>query len=298
MSENQKTVAEEAATTTKNVTVFSTRDNAMTEIPNSSATTWGELQKELKEFQVDFSGMKVIVGETRNTLEADIALVPETDYTLYLYPVKIKAGSERSDLFEKIKAWVGNDADRKKKFIIDGKNMTQISTPVLVQLWAEHGDETVPAVASPKAVPTPKAPAAPKEEVKPELPKTPATTVKEAAIANTVAALGSSKIKDVIVAAKELAATMSEDIDEEFFEDSEEEEIVSKVKDYYDELNKIIALLDQAAVPTSANSVAPPPVVLTEAQIAEAAEKKRVADKKAALMNDAKTLKNKLQGIQ
>lgn len=55
----------------------------------TTATTYGELQKELN---LNFNGKKVIVRETRHTLESAEAKLPDGDFILFVMPVKTKAG--------------------------------------------------------------------------------------------------------------------------------------------------------------------------------------------------------------
>lgn len=281
MSENQKTVAE-----AKMVTVFSTRDNAMTEIPNSKATTWKELQGEFKEFGINFDKMKVIVGETKNTLEADIALVPSTNYTVYLYPIKVKAGSERTDLFDKIKAWVGKDESRKQKFIVDGNNMTRLSTDVLKKLAAQHIDGT-------------SAPATPKAEAPKASPKAQQAATKQT-VADVVQSVGTAKVgesgsKFELEAAVEKAKAaykraVAADVDEETQDMLLEK--ITKAKE---------ALKNWSPVKPEAPKAPEPPKETPEqiaARESKAKEEKRKADRKAELERESKNLKGHLSGIQ
>lgn len=75
------------------VTVFSTKGRKRSEV-ESSATTWGELKKDLASAGVETSGMKAIIGENQNTLESAKAALPvDFDFTLFLTPVKVKSGA-------------------------------------------------------------------------------------------------------------------------------------------------------------------------------------------------------------
>jgi hypothetical protein len=56
----------------------------------SSARTFGELQKEMT--NVEWSGMRVVVRSTKNTLQDDNALLPAEDFVLFLVPEKVKSG--------------------------------------------------------------------------------------------------------------------------------------------------------------------------------------------------------------
>lgn len=79
----------------KNV-VISTSKGKNTQI-KTSAQTWGELSAELTGNGYDLSGMKAIIGGLNVTLESTEAVLPTSDFTLFLSPVKIKAGADASD---------------------------------------------------------------------------------------------------------------------------------------------------------------------------------------------------------
>lgn len=61
-------------------------------------TKWSELQTVLRNNAISYNegSMKAVVGETENTLESNDAVVPTTDFTLFLLPQKVKSGSEDS----------------------------------------------------------------------------------------------------------------------------------------------------------------------------------------------------------
>lgn len=75
----------------RTIKVFSTETSVLKEI-NSSATTWGELQTELKAANIDPSNMKGMVKESKTTLENTGAVLPEGNFTLFLTPTKVKSG--------------------------------------------------------------------------------------------------------------------------------------------------------------------------------------------------------------
>lgn len=58
----------------------------------SEAETWGQLKDNLREFG-NVNELTAVVKETKNTLEDDGASLPAGDFTLYLSPKKIKAGT-------------------------------------------------------------------------------------------------------------------------------------------------------------------------------------------------------------
>lgn len=74
----------------RKVTVVSTATGGKNEVL-SSATTWGELKPQIANFM---SGeMKVTVRETRNDLVNSDGILPEGDFTLFLFPIKVKSGT-------------------------------------------------------------------------------------------------------------------------------------------------------------------------------------------------------------
>lgn len=75
----------------KQVTVYSTAGQNKRVI-ETTAATWGELQNLLADQGVSYSGMKAVVGETQVTLESNAAMVPDSNFTLFLLPQKVKSG--------------------------------------------------------------------------------------------------------------------------------------------------------------------------------------------------------------
>ena len=69
--------------------------NPQTQTPvtiNTAVTTWSELQDVLMTNNINPQGMKGIVRETRNSLESGSAILPETNFTLFLSASKMAAG--------------------------------------------------------------------------------------------------------------------------------------------------------------------------------------------------------------
>lgn len=59
----------------------------------TEASEWQGLMKELKEFNIDASGLKAQIAESRLTLENTDSVLPEEDFTLVLSPVRLKQGA-------------------------------------------------------------------------------------------------------------------------------------------------------------------------------------------------------------
>tara|TARA_R110002126_G_scaffold47605_3_gene133359 strand:+ start:8447 stop:8683 length:237 start_codon:yes stop_codon:yes gene_type:complete len=73
----------------RKVTVVSTQANDRQEV-QTSATTWGELKGEIS--SMINGDMKVTVRETRVNLEHEDAELPAGDFTIFLFPNKVKSG--------------------------------------------------------------------------------------------------------------------------------------------------------------------------------------------------------------
>ncbi len=59
---------------------------------DSEATTWGELKDDFDENGIAHTDLKAVVKETKVTLEADGAVLPEGNFTIFMFPSKIKSG--------------------------------------------------------------------------------------------------------------------------------------------------------------------------------------------------------------
>lgn len=77
----------ETNTGIRKVTIWSTQERA-TQTIETSAQTWGELKKELS----NVGNTRAVIRETRNTLESGGAQLPNQDFTLFLYPEKVRSG--------------------------------------------------------------------------------------------------------------------------------------------------------------------------------------------------------------
>lgn len=64
---------------------------------STSVTTFGELKVLIAQNGVSLNNMKCLIGETRNELSEDSAILPEGDFKLYLVPVATKSGGVIAD---------------------------------------------------------------------------------------------------------------------------------------------------------------------------------------------------------
>ena len=59
----------------------------------TDVTTFGDLKPILSQREISLDNMRVVVGESKNELSVDAAVLPEGDFKLYLMPAKTKSGS-------------------------------------------------------------------------------------------------------------------------------------------------------------------------------------------------------------
>lgn len=77
--------------TARKVTVISSQRNGAVEF-TTDATNWEQLKNTISNDLGDVCNMAATIKETRNSLSAPNALLPEGEFTLYLTPQKIRAG--------------------------------------------------------------------------------------------------------------------------------------------------------------------------------------------------------------
>lgn len=133
---------------------------------DSKANTWKELQAELDSKNINYSGMKSVIGESQLTLESPDAVLPAEGFTLFLMPIKTKSGAAElsyKELRSNIQSAVnGADGDRAKAHFNAGKNYTTKGTDELRSLWASWK----PGKSSAKAAAAPSTPAKAKATIK------------------------------------------------------------------------------------------------------------------------------------
>jgi len=67
---------------------------------DTNVRTLGELKPLLRQQGINYDGMKMLVGETRNELGVDEAVLPEGDFKLYLMPEKTKSGIDTDGILD------------------------------------------------------------------------------------------------------------------------------------------------------------------------------------------------------
>ena len=68
----------------------------------TNVSTLGELKPLLRQREINYEGMKMLVGETKNELSVDEATLPTGDFKLYLMPAKTKSGVDFDDMEDNI----------------------------------------------------------------------------------------------------------------------------------------------------------------------------------------------------
>ena len=77
----------------------------------TNVSTLGELKPLLRQREINYDGMKMLVGETKNELSVDEATLPTGDFKLYLMPAKTKSGVDFDDMEYSIER-IENKVDR------------------------------------------------------------------------------------------------------------------------------------------------------------------------------------------
>lgn len=77
---------------TRSIIIYSTQGNSEGTTINTDVDTWGKLKPILNQNNVPHDGMKVIIGETKNDLTSDDAILPKENFTLFLMPTRTKSG--------------------------------------------------------------------------------------------------------------------------------------------------------------------------------------------------------------
>lgn len=171
---------------TRKITVFSTAGRSGKVIETDSLN-WGALQTDLKSQGVSFSGMKAVVGKTRVNLEHSEAVLPDEDFTLFLFPEKTKSGAgltaaqveamPYADLRSTLKDLAAADGERFKEHFNKDKNYTTKSTGDLKSLLISY-DSGSSKRSSSKGIASTKAEANPKTSLPEKSAKTATKEIK------------------------------------------------------------------------------------------------------------------------
>ena len=131
----------------RKVTIINNKTQSQKVIQASSATTLGELKREMREAGIEFEGMTFFEGHLRAELKDDASILPtnipykgqvvnDLTFLLTAPEKKIKSGAmSRSEAYNAIKAR-GLQDKCVKRF---GKNFTMCKTQDLIDLLSEGG---------------------------------------------------------------------------------------------------------------------------------------------------------------
>jgi hypothetical protein len=136
------------------VTVFSTKGQKQT-IVETTATTWGELKKDLDIKGIQYDGMQAVVRETKGILKLDGAVLPKgltvgdgvtDDFVLFLSPSKQTAGSINPDDmgYAELKTYIKEqreNSDEAKDFFGDYTHSTSVDLREMIQDWLDSQPE-------------------------------------------------------------------------------------------------------------------------------------------------------------
>jgi hypothetical protein len=151
-------MSETSSISAREITIYATRGGQMKKI-TTDVKTWGELQPLVRREGFDLSSLLAAENITKHDLVNDLAILPEGNFRLFLRPKQTKSGApDRKECFAIIKAHLAQHPHDKHKFSIDGKNVTQLSTPVVQDLVAKYcNGASVPAATEAVKEKTPKA---------------------------------------------------------------------------------------------------------------------------------------------
>ena len=154
-------------TTEREVTIYATRSGQITKIM-TAVQTWGDLKPLVRNAGYDLSSLLAAENINKSDLVNDLAVLPATAFRLFLRPAQTKSGAtpDRKECFAIIKAHIAANPGDKAKFTIDGKNMTQLSTPVVQALVAKYCNGAIAPTPAPVQEKAPKTERAPKAEEK------------------------------------------------------------------------------------------------------------------------------------
>lgn len=122
----------------REITIYATRGGQMKKIM-TNASTWGELQPLVRAEGFDLGSLLAAENINKSDLVNDLAVLPATDFRLFLRPKQTKSGAlDRKECFAAIKIYLVNHPQDKAKFTVDGKNVTQLSTAIVQDLVAKY----------------------------------------------------------------------------------------------------------------------------------------------------------------
>ena len=233
------------------------------EIP-TEAKTWEQLKSDLTRNNVTYSGMKAVIGSTKQTLEHPDAALPEGDFELFLMPFKSKSGAgDRKATYATIKDLVTKDGDKAKEhFNSGGENYTRKKTEELDRLIESYTGAPTPAAASVA------------EEVTAKKAKT-TTAVAEKAAVQVVIGISQETKDSIMELAREIKTELDESVDDEDEEVNSDYDELSETRTKFIELYAILE-----GLPVTGTQVSAPATPVRT--VGESAEDKKAREEKEA----------------
>jgi hypothetical protein len=130
----------------KNIIVFDSQTSEKKEYElSSSANTFGALKSEIG---LTFDNKKVVVKETRVTLENDDAVLPEGDITLYLFQKQSKHGNDDIAYIKKTVRRIKRMVEDIHDVMVEGISKEDVSsTETIIEETTTQEDEEIDAMA-------------------------------------------------------------------------------------------------------------------------------------------------------
>ena len=122
---------------TRKIKIYTT--NGMPGTIETNVSTLGELKPILRQREINYDDMKLLVGETKNELSQDEAILPEGDFKLYLMPAKTKSGVDFDEMEETLER-IENKLDMVLSKLNSKSNVVS-SVPQINSLSAEDQRE-------------------------------------------------------------------------------------------------------------------------------------------------------------
>ena len=112
---------------------------------DTNVRTLGELKPLLMEQGINFDNMKLVVGETKAELSLDEALLPESNFKIYLMPAKTKSGVDFDEMEEKIEEMeiAVNRIESKVEQILAKVNSNSCNSAVASKPLSQEDEESI-----------------------------------------------------------------------------------------------------------------------------------------------------------
>ena len=107
----------------------------------TNVRTLRELKPLLRDREIDATGLAFLVGETKNELTVDEAVLPEGDFKLYLLPKKTKSGNAYQ--FERLAGLFQDIADIFQDLADSGVSDTLVAKTKIEERLSAEDEESI-----------------------------------------------------------------------------------------------------------------------------------------------------------